>query len=119
MAGNCMKSRMFLAPKSIDRWPHDNYETLGHVEPLSFLRGRRHIRVLSADVVENLRNLIQESPELHLGEIGEWLALYHEVQISTTTLHENLRDLGLTRKLMHRTAAERNHELQPTGWTIL
>jgi len=59
--------------------------------------GRR--RILSADVVEDLR-------ELHLGEIGEWLALYHEVQISTTALHENLRDLGLTRKLVHHTSAE-------------
>jgi transposase len=101
-----------VSPKSIDRW-HDNYKTLGHVEPLSFLWG-----ILSADVVEDLRDLIQESLELHLGEIGEWLALYHEVQISTTALHENLRDLGLTHKLMHHTSAERNHKLRPTGCTI-
>ena len=31
-----------VSPKSIDRW-HDNYETLGRVDPLSFLRGRRRI----------------------------------------------------------------------------
>ena len=98
-----------VSPKSIDRW-HDNYETLGRVDPLSFLRGRR--RILSADVVEDLRDLIQETPELYLDEIGEWLALYHEVQISMTALHENLRDLGLTHKLMRRAAAERDHELR-------
>jgi len=45
-----------VSPKSIDRW-HDNHETLGHhVGPLSFLWGRR--RILSADVVEDLRDLI-------------------------------------------------------------
>ncbi|KAF8798255.1 hypothetical protein BYT27DRAFT_7033318, partial [Phlegmacium glaucopus] len=64
------------------------------------------------DVAEDLRNLIQESPELYLDEIGVWLALYHEVQISTTALHENLRELGLTRKLMRRAAAERDHKLR-------
>ncbi|KAF8798408.1 hypothetical protein BYT27DRAFT_7228453 [Phlegmacium glaucopus] len=97
-----------VSPKSIDRW-HDNYQTQGCVNPLSSLRGRR--RILSADVAEDLRNLIQESPELYLDEIGVWLALYHEVQISTTALHENLRELGLTRKLMRRAAAEGDHEL--------
>ena len=98
-----------LSSKSIERW-HDKYETHGRVDPLTFLRGRRPI--LSADVLEGLHELILESPELYLDEIGIWLALYHDVQISTTALHDNLRELGLTRKLMRRAAAERDHELR-------
>ena len=66
----------------------------------------------SAYFVEDLCDLIQESPELYLDEIGEWLALYHEVQISATALHDNLSELGLTRKLMCHAAAERDHELR-------
>jgi len=39
------------------------------------------------DIAEILNDLIQESPELYLDEIGLWLAVYHEVQISTSALH--------------------------------
>jgi hypothetical protein len=34
--------------------------------------------------------------------------------MSTTSLHDNLRDLGLTRKIMRRQAAERDHALRVT-----
>jgi len=95
-----------VSAKSIGRW-HNNYNTKGRVDPPSFLRGRR--RILSADVLEDLRGLILESPELYLDEIGLWLALYHEVQISTAALHNNLTELGLTHKLMRRAASERDH----------
>jgi len=98
-----------ISSKSIHRW-QDNYETHGLVNPPSYLRGRR--RILSSDVVDDLHDLMLESPELYLDEIGIWLALYHDVQISTTALHDNLRELGLTHKLMRRAAAERDHELR-------
>jgi transposase len=98
-----------VSPISIDRW-HNNYHTQGCVDPPSYLRGRR--RILSADVAEDLNDLIQESPGLYLDEIGLWLAVYHEVQISTSALHDNLQEWGLTRKLMRRAAAERDHGLR-------
>ena len=55
---------------------------------------------------------IQENPELFLDELRLWLALYHDIQISTTALYDNLRQLGLTRKIICRAAAERDHELR-------
>jgi len=64
-----------MSSKSIDRW-QDNYETHGRVNPPSFLRGRRCI--LSAGVVDDLRDLMRESPELYLDKIGIWLTLYHK-----------------------------------------
>lgn len=38
----------------------------------------------------------------------EWLALYHDQHISTTALHTNLKDLGLTHKIVRKAAAERD-----------
>ena len=73
----------------------------------SALHGRH--RILTGKVIGELRGLIQESPELYLDEIGEWLALYHNIQISTTFLHDNQRDLGLSR---FGGAAERDDQLR-------
>ena len=106
---NKIEDVLGMSSKSIDRW-QDNYEMHGRVNPPSFLQGRR--RILSAGVVDDLCDLMQESPELYLDKIGIWLALYREVQISTTALHDNLQELGLTCKLMRHAAAERDHELR-------
>lgn len=98
-----------ISSKSISRW-QDNYDTHGRVNLPSFLRGRH--RTLSGNVIDELRELIEESPDLFLDEIGSWLALFHDVQISTTALHDNLRDLGLSRKVMRRAATERDDQLR-------
>ena len=60
------------------RW-QDNYEMHSRVDPPSFLRGRQHI--LSAGVVDDLRDLMQESPELYLDEIGYWKTRYYNDHI--------------------------------------
>src|ERR1700683_5584574 len=62
-----------------------------------------------------LDDLIWETPSLFLDEISEWLAIYHDQPISTTTLHMNLYDLGLTYKQLRRTAAERD-EIARAAW---
>lgn len=98
-----------VSNKCIPRW-HNNYMVHGRVDPPSALRGRH--RILTGEVIEELRKLMQESPELYLDEIGEWLALFHDVQISKTALHDNLRDLGISRKIMLRAAAERDDQLR-------
>ena len=53
-----------------------------------------------------------ETTDLYLDEIAEWLLLYHNLPISISALSNNLRNLGLSRKLMQRNAAERDHELR-------
>jgi transposase len=91
---------------SVERWEH-NYETHGCVNPPTPLRGRR--RLLSSDIAEELHEMFIENPSLLLDEIGEWLAIYHDQPISTTALHDNLKDLGLTYKRLKRIAAERDN----------
>lgn len=101
-----------VSSKSIERWA-DNYNVLGQVNRLSVLRGRP--RLLNADAVADLHQLILETPSLFLDEISEWLALYHDQPISTTALHDNLRELGLTYKIIRKAAAERD-EVARAEW---
>jgi transposase len=96
-----------VCPKSITRWQH-NFNTFGRVDPPSELRGRP--RLLSSDVIQSLSELLADAPFVYLDEIQEWLALYHDSIISKTALHDNLQDLGFTRKVMHRITAERDDE---------
>ncbi|KAF8499877.1 hypothetical protein F5888DRAFT_1611162, partial [Russula emetica] len=81
-------------------------EIHGCVNPPTPLRGRR--RLLGSHIAEELHELLIENPSLLLDEIGEWLAIYHDQPISTTALHDNLKDLGLTYKCLKRIAAERD-----------
>jgi transposase len=94
-----------VSGKSIHRW-EGNYDIHGCVNPHSPLRGRP--RLLTDRMTNELHELITENPSLLIDEIGEWLALYHDQLISTTALHDNLKDLGLTYKRLKRVAAERD-----------
>lgn len=76
-----------VSSASVERW-EDNYKLHGRVNPPSVLRGRPRL--------------------LYLDEIREWLALYHDQPISMTALHNNLRRMGLSRKIMRKAAAERD-----------
>ncbi|KAF8840029.1 hypothetical protein BDN67DRAFT_1053927 [Paxillus ammoniavirescens] len=60
--------------------------------------------------MEDLRVLIEESPTFYLHEIVDYLAVVHEIHISTTALHNNLQALGLTYKMMQRTASQRDEQ---------
>jgi transposase len=100
--------------KSIQRWNH-HYNTHGHVDPSSALRGRP--RILNAQAINDLYELIQETPSLFLEEIGEWLTLFHDTPISTSALHKNLRELGLTYKLIRKAAAERD-DIARAEWLL-
>ena len=101
-----------VSSRSVTRW-EDNYEDYGCVNRPSAIRGRP--RTLDTFMTEDLRQLIDETPSLFLDEIGEWLAIYHDQPISTTALHMNLQDLGLTRKRLRRIAAERD-EIARAEW---
>jgi hypothetical protein len=65
-------------------------------------------RLLSSNIAEELHEMLIESPSLLLDKIGEWLAIYPDQPISTTALHNNLKDLGLAYKRLKRAAAEQD-----------
>ena len=96
-----------VCPRSIDRWQH-NFDVHGCVDPPSGLHGRP--RLLTSNVIQSLSDLLTDMPFLYLDKIREWLALYHDCSISIMALHDNLHDLGFTRKVLHHAAAERDDE---------
>lgn len=94
-----------VSSRSIERW-EAHYDEHGHINPSTPIMGRP--RLLDQVMTDEIHELLAETPSLLLDEIGEWLAIYHDQPISTTALHENLRDLGLTYKRLRRVAAERD-----------
>jgi transposase len=57
-------------------------------------------------MTHNLYMLLEEAPEMYLSEIQDWIALTYEVHISKPALHLNIRNAGLSFKLLRRAAAE-------------
>ena len=97
-----------VSERSISRWAN-NLEAFGSViPPPNPLRGRP--RILKPDMTIDLVTLVAEAPDMYLDEIQDWVALVHDVGISKTTLHENIRDCGMTYKVLHKAAAERDEE---------
>jgi len=74
-----------------------------------------HQYALNAAALADVTELICESPSLFLDEIGEWLALYHDQPIHTSSLHRTLQDIGITYNVMRRVAAERD-DIARTNW---
>ncbi|KIL63075.1 hypothetical protein M378DRAFT_43789, partial [Amanita muscaria Koide BX008] len=97
-----------VSERSLYRWIHNNENFGSVVPPHNPIQGRP--RILNADMTHDLVTLIEEAPETFLDEIQDWLALVHDVGISQSALHENIRDCGLTYKMLRKAAAERDDE---------
>jgi transposase len=95
-----------ISSRSVQRWAN-NLATHGHVlPPRNPLQGRRH--TLNAIHIYGLIGIIEASPAMYLDELQDWLALEHDMLISKTTLHDSIRDAGLSYKLLRRRAVERD-----------
>jgi transposase len=97
-----------VSERSLQRWKANQAQYGSVVPPALAVRGRP--RILNADMTHDLFTLLEEGPELFLDEIQEWLALAYDTGISRTALHENIRDAGLTYKLLRKAAAERDED---------
>ncbi|KAG2744232.1 hypothetical protein P692DRAFT_201722169 [Suillus brevipes Sb2] len=82
----------------------------GTVErPPSPIRGQQ-LRILTRALMTACEDLFTEESDLYLDEVVTWLALTHNISISVSTLCRNLKEAGLTRKLLHKIAAERDEQ---------
>ncbi|THU94790.1 hypothetical protein K435DRAFT_576742, partial [Dendrothele bispora CBS 962.96] len=87
-----------------------HFDTHGSVIlPPSYLQGRPSD--ITMEIREDLVQLKQESPEMFLDEIQEWVAVAHEVAISRPQLHQILEDCAVSYKRLHRAAIERDKAL--------
>ncbi|KAF8583080.1 hypothetical protein K439DRAFT_1661483 [Ramaria rubella] len=95
-----------VSRSSVRQWG-DNYEEYGHVVPPSNPNQKRP-HLLDGERLHTLVELIEWSQEMYLDELQDWLALEHDILVAITTLDRNIREAGLTYKLLRRAAGERD-----------
>ena len=99
-----------ISPSSIARWKQNNRIYGSVIPPPNPMQSRP--RILNGDMTHDLYTLLEEAPEMYLSEIQDWIALTYEVHISISALHQNIRDAGITYKLLCRAAAERDEDFR-------
>lgn len=97
-----------VSRSSLYRW-EAIFNELGMVtRPPSPLRGPT--RILTRALLMACEGLFAEESDLYLDEVVTWLALVHDIQISSATLSRNLREVGLTQKMLHKLVIERDEQ---------
>ncbi|EGN91766.1 hypothetical protein SERLA73DRAFT_66887 [Serpula lacrymans var. lacrymans S7.3] len=93
--------------RSLCHW-QANQEAFSSVAPSMYpTQGRPYS--LAANQAKRIYSLLEDTPEMYLDKIQDWLALAHDVHILKTTLFEHIRDAGLTYKILQKTAAGRDN----------
>jgi transposase len=92
-----------ISSRSLSRW-QTNMNTFGSVIPAhNPLQG--HPSILNAEQRNELFNLLDQASEMFLDELQDWVALHHD---AATALHYIIQDAGLTFKMLHKAASERD-----------
>ena len=99
-----------VSPRSLYRWRAwlDEFDSV--TPPPSPLRGRP--RIISLAAMTAVQQLYEVHPDTYLDELQWFLAIHHNMAVSISTLRENLEKAGLTWKLLHKIAIERDEELR-------
>ncbi|KAF8234211.1 hypothetical protein L208DRAFT_1550679 [Tricholoma matsutake] len=71
----------------------------------------RHTQIITRAVLTAVHTLYEQDSDLYLDELVLWLAIHHDIVISVSALHENLKEAGLTQQILHKIALERDEEL--------
>ena len=85
-----------ISQRSVARWRQNNRLYGSVIPPPNPMQCRP--RILNADMTHDLYTLLEEAPEMYLSEIQDWIALTHEVHISKSLHHDNIRDAGMSFK---------------------
>ncbi|PBL03954.1 hypothetical protein ARMGADRAFT_1041649 [Armillaria gallica] len=67
-------------------------------------------RILTRSILTAIKDVYRAEADTYLDELCWWLAVEHDIVISTSALQENLQDAGLTWKLLHKIAHEATGE---------
>jgi hypothetical protein len=79
------------------------FEEIGDVvRPPFSLRG--DTRTIARAVLTAVRELYGGEADLYLDELVFWLTIHYDIVISKSAIHTNLKEAGLIRKLLHKTA---------------
>ena len=101
---------LLVSQASLYRWAKI-FDELGIViPPVPPLRGRP--RVIGLAALGAVKELYKRHPDTYLDELQWFLAIHHDIVISIAALQENLEKAGLTRKILHKIASERDEEMR-------
>ncbi|KAF8227992.1 hypothetical protein L208DRAFT_1490678, partial [Tricholoma matsutake] len=97
-----------VSQASLYQWVHifDEFGTM--TKPLSPLTGQPCLITLA--VLMAVKELYENHPDTYIDELQWFLVIHHDIPISILALQENLEKAGLTRKLLHKIACERDVE---------
>jgi len=71
----------------------------------------RRTRIIARAALTAIQTLYKEESDIYLDELCTFLALEHNIFVSTSTISRNLKEAGLTRKLLYQLVAERDEVL--------
>ncbi|KAJ7186242.1 hypothetical protein GGX14DRAFT_313754, partial [Mycena pura] len=93
-----------VSPSSLYRW-RKIFEEFGTLcKPPSILKGRP--RAIALAVLTAVKDIFKEDSTVMLHELQFYLAIHHDTPISISALQATLERAGLTRKVLHKIAAE-------------
>lgn len=99
-----------ISQRSLFRWQQIFKEHGSVMRPPSPLIGRQ--RVITRAVLTAIYEIYSEDSDLYLDELCTLLAVQHDIIVIKATLSRNLLEAGLTRKVLHKLAVERDEELR-------
>ena len=78
------------------------------MRPPSPLRGQP--RIITFAILTAVKQLYEQHTDTYLNELQWFLAIHHDIVISISALQVNLDKAGLTQKILHKVAKERDEE---------
>ncbi|KAJ7716063.1 hypothetical protein B0H16DRAFT_1252663, partial [Mycena metata] len=105
---------LVVSRSSLYHWKKIFQEYGSTTRPASPLVGRP--RTITRAVLTACYAIYQKEPDLYLDELRWHLAIHHDIVISISALQKNLQDVGLTRKLLHKIARERDIQQRDDYW---
>jgi len=66
--------------------------------------------ILTRALLQACQDLFATESDLYLDKVITWFAIQYDIVISRSTLARNLKEAGLTRKILHKLAVERDEQ---------
>jgi transposase len=101
---------MMISRSSLYRWRQIFAEYGSVTCPQTSIIGPK--RIINRAVLTAIQDIYKEDSDLYLDELCILLAADHQIIVSKSTLSRNLIEAGLTRKVLHKLAIERDEALR-------
>jgi transposase len=105
---NLIMESLCVSKSSLYRWRHIFKQHQSVQRPRSPILGRP--RAILRGVLTAIQAVYNNEADVYLDELIWWLAVHHGLVISRGALQKTLVEAGLTRKLLHKIARERDVE---------